>query len=231
MNHYWHRIWLGVRRWHAKRRARRQPLAPPVAELLQRPTPSPAAKFEDTEFLCLDIETTGLNAASAEMLSVGWLLIRNGRAELASAECHIVKPQGEVGDSACVHGLTDTACENGRDCRDVMARIVSLLPGRVLVVHHAGLDKVLLNRLCHKFYGVPLLVPVVDTLELEHRRLRRRPEKRQSLRLGALRAAYGLPAYRAHDSLVDAIATAELLLAMVARHGSKEGVRLAEIIA
>ena len=164
------------------------------------------------------------------MLSVGWVLIRNGRAELASAERHIVKPLGEVGDSACVHGLTDTACENGRVCRDVVADIVSLLPGRVLVVHHAGLDKVLLDRLCHKFYGLPLLVPVVDTLALEHRRLRRGPEKRQSLRLGALRTAYGLPAYRAHDSLIDAIATAELLLAMVARHGSKEGVRLAEII-
>lgn len=222
--------WLKVRRWYAKRRARRQPLASPIAELLQRPLPAPVTKFEDTEFLCLDIETTGLDAASAEMLSVGWLLIRNGRAELASAETHIVKPQGEVGDSACIHGLTDTACESGRDCRDVVARIVSLLPGRVLVVHHAGLDKVLLDRLCHKFYGVPLLVPVVDTLELEHRRLRRRPEKRQSLRLGALRAAYGLPAYRAHDSLVDAIATAELLLAMVARHGSKGDIRLAEIV-
>ena len=211
MNHYWHRVWLGVRRRYAQRRARRQPLAPRVAELLQQPLPSPAAKFEDTEFLCLDIETTGLDAARAEMLSVGWVLIRNGRVELASAERYLVRPLGEVGDSACVHGLTDTACENGRDCRDVVADIVSLLPSRVLVVHHAGLDKVLLDRLCRKFYGLPLLVPVVDTLELERRRLRRRPEKRQSLRLGALRTAYALPVYRAHDSLIDAIATAELL--------------------
>lgn len=224
------RHWLWVRRWYTKRRAQGKSLAQPVAELLRHPPPAPAAKFEDTEFLCLDIETTGLDAGSAEMISVGWLLIRNGRAELASAETHIVKPQGEVGDSACIHGLTDTACESGQDCRDVVARILSLLPGRVLVVHHAGLDKVLLDRLCREFYGVPLLVPVVDTLELERRRLKRRPEKRQSLRLGALRAAYGLPAYRAHDSLIDAIATAELLLAMVARHGSAKGVRLAEII-
>ena len=222
---------LEVRRWYAKRRARREPLASPVAELLLQPLPARGARFEDAEFLCLDIETTGLDPGSAEMISVGWVLIQKGRAELASAETHLVKPQGEVGDSACVHGLTDTDCESGLDCRDVVARIVSLLPGRILVVHHAGLDKVLLDRLCRKFYDVPLLVPVVDTLELERRRLSRRPDGPPlSLQLGALRTAYGLPAYRAHDSLIDAIATAELLLAMVARRGSKNSVRLTELV-
>ena len=41
-----------------------------------------------------------------------------------------------------------------------------------------------------------------------------------SLRLVDLREGYGLPRYKAHDALTDAIATGELLLAMIATHGS-----------
>ena len=59
---------------------------------------------------------------------------------------------------------------------------------------------------------------VVDTLALEHRRQRRHHhvEANASLRLADLRATYGLPRYAAHDCLVDAVATAELLMAIVA---------------
>jgi DNA polymerase-3 subunit epsilon len=67
-----------------------------------------------------------------------------------------------------------------------------------------------------------LLVPVVDTLALEHRRRRRHHhlDDNASLRLPDLRDAYGLPQYSAHDCLVDAIATAELMLAIAAHHRS-----------
>jgi len=39
------------------------------------------------------------------------------------------------------------------------------------------------------------------------------------LRLSDLREAYNLPRYNAHDCLVDAIATAELLIAIAAHRG------------
>jgi len=63
---------------------------------------------------------------------------------------------------------------------------------------------------------------VVDTLALEHRRRRRHHhlDDNASLRLPDLRDAYGLPQYSAHDCLVDAIATAELMLAIAAHHRS-----------
>jgi DNA polymerase-3 subunit epsilon len=89
-------------------------------------------------------------------------------------------------------------------------------------VHHAGLDKTLLDRMCVRRFGHRLPAPVVDTLALEHRRNKRNHhlETNASLRLSDLRDEYGLPRYAAHDCLVDAIATAELLLAIVARRRS-----------
>ncbi len=211
--------WLQARRWWLRRRQLPQPFDAFVASEL----PEPSRSFAETEFVSLDIETTGLDPATADMLSVGWVLIRNGRIDLETAASHIVRPTGDVGESASVHGLTDTVVGAGIDWGTVLDKIVNVLAGRVLLVHHAGLDHVLLDRMCRRRYGARLLVPVVDTLEIEHRRHRQKHhlESNSSLRLADLREAYGLPRYSAHDSLVDAIATAELLLAMAAHHQVK----------
>lgn len=225
MNHRW----LQLRRWRARRRRPTEPFQ----AFLDRACAKPSTPFDDVEFVALDIETTGLDPASAEMLSVGWVLLRNGRVDTGSAEAHIVRPGGDVGDSAVVHGLTDTMVGQGSDRDLVIARIVEILTGRVLLVHHAGLDKALLDRLCRDQYGAPLLLPVVDTLALEHRRRRRRHhvDENASLRLADLRETYGLPRYGAHDCLVDAIATAELLIAMVAHNDGARATRLGDLLA
>jgi len=206
--------WFKARRWFLGSRQ----VAPPFDALLNADVPARSTPVKEIEFVSLDIETTGLDAATADMLSVGWVLIRAGMIDLRTAETFIVRPSGGVGDSASVHGLTDTLVSDGLDWGIALDRIVQVLTGRVLLVHHAGLDKVLLDRMCLQRFGHRLPVPVVDTLVLEHRRLKRHHhlENNSSLRLADLRDEYGLPRYSAHDCLVDAIATAELLLAIVA---------------
>ena len=207
-------LWLHARRWYLSRKQLREPLP----TLLRSEMPHRSSRFEDVEFVALDIETTGLNPATAQVLSVGWVLLRNGRVALETAESHLVRPSRGVGNSASVHGLTDTVVIQGEHWADVLDQVVWNLQGRVLLVHHAGLDKLLLDRLCMLRYGARLYVPVVDTMALELRDQQRRHhiESRKSLRLGELREHFGLPRYSAHDSLVDAISTAELLMAMVA---------------
>jgi DNA polymerase-3 subunit epsilon len=207
-------LWLHARRWYLARKS----VGEPLRSLLRSELPDRSASFERTEFVALDIETTGLNPATAEMLSVGWVVVREGRVALDSAESHIVRPSGGVGSSASVHGLTDTIVIDGEHWGDVLDQVVRTLEGRVLLVHHAGLDKLLLDRLCLRRYGARLQVPFVDTLALELRNQQRQHhiESRKSLRLSELRSHFGLPRYSSHDCLVDAISTAELLVAMVA---------------
>jgi DNA polymerase-3 subunit epsilon len=210
--------WLKARRWLLAHRGIEEPLS----SLMASDLPELSAAFADVEFVALDIETTGLDAATADMLSVGWVVLRSGRVVLKTARSWLVQPSHDVGDSASVHGLTDTIVGAGHNWGIVLDKVVKVLRGRVLLVHHAGLDKVLLDRMCQQRYGAKLLVPVVDTLELELARQRRAHhlEENRSLRLGELRDAYGLPRYGAHDALSDAIATAELLVAMVAHRRS-----------
>jgi len=220
--------WLGFKR----RRLHGRGFASPMNELLESLVPARADSFADIEFVSLDIETTGLDATVADMLSVGWVVIRNGIVDLSTAASYIVRPSSGVGDSASVHGLTDTIVEAGYDWPVVLNKIIETLSGRVLVVHHAGLDKALLDRMCRERFGCPLPVPVVDTLALEHRRQKRRDhaDSGRSLKLSDLRDAYQLPRYNAHDSLVDAIATAELLVAMVATNLRRDAATLADLL-
>jgi DNA polymerase-3 subunit epsilon len=211
-------LWLQARRWYLSHR----PIGEPLRSMLRTQMPQRSARFEETEFVALDIETTGLNPATAQVISVGWVLIRKGRVALDTAESHLVRPSRGVGSSASVHGLTDTVVLEGEHWGDVLDQVVRVLEGRVLLVHHAGLDKLLLDRLSMLRYEARLYVPYVDTMALELRNQQRHHhiESRKSLRLAELRSHFGLPRYSAHDSLVDAIATAELLIAMVAHRKS-----------
>ncbi len=207
---------LKAKRWLQKRRG----ADGPMSALLEQSLPEGRSSLDDVEFLAVDIETTGLDAASADMLSIGWVVVSGQRVCLPTAETCLVRSECGVGASATVHGLTDTMVLEGESWGEALDRVVTAVTGRVLLVHHAGLDKTLLDRLCIERYGCPLLVPVVDTLALEHRRRSRQHhiEQGQQLNLPALREYYHLPRYAAHDCLVDAISTAELLLAMRATH-------------
>ncbi len=54
-------------------------------------------------------------------------------------------------------------------------------------------------------------------MELVMRKRRDQPVKQGDLQLGTLRSRYNLPRYTAHNALIDACATAELMLAIASR--------------
>lgn len=217
--------WLQARRWYLARHTFEDPLR----ACMQASLPATGTPFGQVEFVAMDIETTGLDPATADMVSIGWVVVRQGRVVLDTARSLLVRPSRGVGNSASVHGLTDTIVKSGTDWGIALDNVVEALAGRVLLVHHAGLDKVLLDRLCQQRYATPLFVPVVDTmaLELQWRQRHHHLHHDASLRLSDLRQSYGLPRYAAHDALVDAIATAELLAAMVAH---RESATLGELL-
>jgi DNA polymerase-3 subunit epsilon len=64
-------------------------------------------------------------------------------------------------------------------------------------------------------------------IELAQRKRREVPVQHGDLQLGRLRSDYHLPRYTAHNALIDAFATAELLLAITARMDRNSPVKLA----
>jgi len=189
-----------------------------MRDYLDAQWPDGARPWQQADMLALDLETTGLDARSHEIVSFGWVLIEQGRILLDSCRHLIVQADIPMNQSAVIHGIFDSHMDEGVLLEHALSKLLEELKGRVLVLHHAPMDLGFLQQACLEFHGVKLVVPVIDTMALEQRRLRRRdiPIKPGMLRLGEIRERYGLCQYRAHNALTDAMATAELLLAITA---------------
>ncbi|MDJ0656995.1 MAG: exonuclease domain-containing protein [Xanthomonadales bacterium] len=174
----------------------------------------------DDHLLAVDLETTGLDPRTDHIISMGWVAIDRGRIRLASARHLLVRSHKPMNQSATIHGLTDSDLEDGMDLAHALDALFQALEGRTLLVHGAQLDMGMLDQGCREQFGVPLLMPCIDTLDIARRRLERRnePIRHGALRLMNLRKNLGLPPVSSHNALVDALATAELYLALSARH-------------
>lgn len=211
-------------------RYRGQVVRGPLAACWEAPLAKPGTDWRRVSFLACDGEMSSLEASEGELLSLGWLPVEEGAAQLGGAEHRVVRPSGGVGQSAVVHQLRDVDLASGEAADAVLDAFLAAARGRVLVFHNARLDLAFLDRLCAARYGAPLLLPVVDTLRLEQRLLARRDQavKAGELTLGGCRARYGLPEHTAHNALTDALATAELLLAHAAARGP--GLKLRDLL-
>jgi DNA polymerase-3 subunit epsilon len=204
----------------------------PLHDYLATPFPDRSEDFRAVEFVALDLETTGLDPRRDEILSVGLVSLRGQRIALATA-CHwLVTPTRAVPESsAVIHQITDDhAAEHGRPLAEVMPLVLERLAGRVLLGHHVRIEREFLDAACRQLYGSRFLVLQADTEALIGRWLKHRnqPVADRGLRLHAQRERFGLPRYKAHNALVDALATAELFCAFAANRnlGDKAPLRM-----
>lgn len=206
--------------WRTRETARRRRLCArlpegPLRRLLAAPLPEPTRDVREVAFLALDLETNGLNPWRDHVLSLGFVPLTGAQIDLAGATHLLVRSDQGVADSALLHGLTDDALLGGLELAEALPQLLEALRGRVLLAHHAAIETRFLSAARRRLYGAPLVCPVVDTLRLQVRLEARagRTPRDDELRLGAARARFGLPRYRAHDALADALACAELFLA------------------
>ncbi len=202
-----------------RRRALDQCPQGPLRDYLAVAPPAPATELEAVEIVSLDLETTGLDPHRDHILSMGWVVVRGLRVRLGSAERHMLRIADPVpAEAAALHGITDDRAACGEALEVVLPRLLQVLAGRVLLAHYARLELRFLDAACRRCYGGPFLARSIDTLILAHRVLERRNHTIQTgdLRLFALSRRFGLPTYKAHDALYDALATAELFLALAA---------------
>ena len=197
------------------------------------PFPSPRLDWRDCEYVALDLETTGGNAALDHIVSVGWVCIEHEVIVLASAVSCVIRSTMPMPErSAIIHAITDDEVAEGDRVSETLSELLTVLRGRVLIAHHAATETGFLDAACRRIYGHRFLSPTVDTLELARQWYARRALQpaRGELRLAALRERYQLPHYSMHDALSDAIATAELFLVQSEERSSGGSVRLGSLL-
>ena len=220
------------RKWRYRSRCRRAAAActqPVLTRYLETCACTRTGHIRNTPLIAADLELTGLDANNNQILAIGWTLIDNGRVRFGSNRHLLVTAQQSVGSSAAIHELVDSDVAGGVALHAALAELFEAARGRLWVFHHAGLDVAFLRKACREWAGVAPPFPVLDTMQIELAQRKRRDQHVQDgdLQLGRLRSQYRLPRYTAHDALIDAVATAELLLAMAAQLDRKAPLPLA----
>ncbi len=170
--------------------------------------------------LALDLETTGFDPERAEIIAIGTVPVVDGAVRVGATTSTLVRPANRsAAEGIVAHHLRPSDVISAPPLADVLPEVLAAITeADALLVHHAPLDVRVLERACAAT-GLRWPSPrVVDTIELIGRVRRRQRATGSGRRLprdlvGA-REALELPPHRAHDAAADAIATAELYLAL-----------------
>ena len=187
--------------------------------------------IEDVPLVALDFETTGLDSARDDIVSIGLVPFSTERIRCSQAEHWIVKPSRPLAEqSVVIHQITHSDILDAPDLIGILDDLLNALAGKVTVVHYRNIEREFLFQALMKRLGEGIRFPVIDTMALEQDRLRKNRglvakllnQALPSLRLPDCRQRYGLPAYQLHHATIDAMATAELLQAQLAHHYTPE---------
>jgi DNA polymerase-3 subunit epsilon len=193
--------------------------APPgiLHDYLSTAQASKKAECQQLTIVSLDLETTGLDPQKDKILSFGLVELQHMTIKLETARHQLITVNEEIPEeSAVIHQITDDQAATGVSIQEALQELLQRLAGKVMLVHYAAIEQRFISAACEKLFGAPFVIPIIDTLVLAQRIFERRNATIQpgDLRLFNLRPRYNLPNYKAHNALSDAVATAELFLAM-----------------
>lgn len=180
---------------------------------------SPA--WNEINYWALDLETSGLEP-SDQILSVGMVPIRSGVIEFGAHYYSLVRPTRPEAlsvEGIKAHHILPDELQTAPPLALVLDEVQQRLGQDVLVLHFSSVDLGFLRRSCRALgrpWKKPLVVDTAVLLARLNERIRRLEPYKEPCPggLGAARAFLGLPGHLEHHALWDALATAELFLAL-----------------
>ena len=174
-----------------------------------------ATPWREGRYLVVDLETTGLDARRAEIISFGAVPVDHGRVQVGAAVHGLVRPRRPPpGETVRIHGLRAADLAAAPPAREALRPLREALHGRVAVAHAAWFDGAFLRRQ-EGLWRRLVRRRWVDTIVLARllTTLREEPAPKP-LTLPSLAAWIGVPPGPSHDALGDAFTTAQAFVAL-----------------
>jgi DNA polymerase III epsilon subunit family exonuclease len=182
--------------------------------------------IEDAELVVFDLETTGLSAARDRMCEIG--AVRVKALQLDETFETLVRPGVALPPTIVrLTGLRDAELRTAPRPELAVRRFIAFSGDAPLVAHNARFDVGFLDRAVADLTGKRVAAPVVDTVWLARRLLHRRSER---FSLSQLAHFFGTSCDPCHRALPDALATAEILVALLGLAQERGARTLAEVI-
>ncbi|MCA1941252.1 MAG: 3'-5' exonuclease [Caenispirillum bisanense] len=165
------------------------------------------------ELVCFDCETSGLDPNTAELLSIGAVVIKGNRV-LASRRLElIVRPERRIGaDAIKINRLREMDVADGLPVREALDQFLRFIGSRPLVGYYLEFDVAMVNKYLRPWLGVGLPNRQTDVSALYYdsrvKSLGTHYNGNVDLRLGSILQALALPEREAHDAFNDALMTA-----------------------
>ena len=182
--------------------------------------------IEHAEIVVFDLETTGLSARRDRICEIGAARVK--ALEVADTFETLVRPGVALPPTiARLTGLRDAELRGAPRPELAIRRFLAFAGEAPLGAHNARFDVGFVDCAVERLTGRRVAAPVIDTVWLARRLLHRRSE-RFSLR--QLAHFFGTSCDPCHRALPDAVATAEILVALLGLAQERGARTLAEVI-
>jgi len=182
--------------------------------------------IEDAELVVFDLETTGLSAARDRICEIGAARVR--ALEVVEDFETLVNPGVVLPvQIASLTGIREADLRCAPRPEIAVRRFLAFAEDAPLAAHNARFDVGFLEHEVERLTGKRVAAPVVDTVWLARRLLKRRSER---FSLSWLAHFFGTTWEPCHRALPDALATAEILVALLGLAQERGARTLADVL-
>ena len=193
-------------------------LAAALASYRAQEQPDLSALLAEQRVIVVDVETSGLDPFRDRLISIGAVAVQRGLVRLDDSFDTVLRQETASDDrNILVHGIGGSAQLLGRDPTSGLVDFLGFAGKAPLIAFHADFDRILIERTTgatlrmkpdNAWLDLALLAPALFP---EHERTARTLDGWLNL--------FGIQNHDRHDALADALATAQLLLVMLAAAG------------
>lgn len=174
--------------------------------------------LREVGYVVVDTELTGLDEKRDSIVSIGAVRMNGAVIDIGNAFYRLVSPRTALSASSVViHEITPSDVEAKPAIDTVLQEFLDFCGNAVLVGHFISIDLGFLNREMKRERGAAIRNPVLDTFSM-YEWLRKRNKVRScttdaagAYRLYDIVKCFDIPVNGAHNAVVDAYITAQLL--------------------
>jgi len=169
---------------------------------------------ERDEVVVLDTETTGLDPKRDAILSIGAVIVRDGKIRMGETFERLVRPEGPISEESIkIHHLRACDLEAADGAERVIDDLLAFVRNRPIVGYYIGFDHAILSRYVRERIGIALPNETIELSSMYYRRYRKSSAYEfVDLKFDTIMEALSLPMLGKHDALNDALMAALIYL-------------------